>query len=154
MTIHIDYDREENEIESILGSQTKMIRTLVDFYNFPNVKSNLARSLMNVIIFGVLLNELGFPQRWRWCLKDLSNAVARSYAPTEVQKGDDLRDGDYGSNPNALVWKSTNFGTEKGKKEKQGRIKYLEISSLAAIVNHNVSKLLGKTFCLITTYLQ
>ena len=28
MTIHIDYDREENKIESILASQTKMIRTL------------------------------------------------------------------------------------------------------------------------------
>ena len=30
MTIHIDYDREENKIESILASQTKMIRTLVN----------------------------------------------------------------------------------------------------------------------------
>ena len=29
MTIHIDYDREENKIESILASQTKVIRTLV-----------------------------------------------------------------------------------------------------------------------------
>ena len=28
MTIHIDYDREENKIELILDSQTKMIRTL------------------------------------------------------------------------------------------------------------------------------
>ena len=29
-TIHIDYDREENKIESILASQSNMIRTLVD----------------------------------------------------------------------------------------------------------------------------
>ena len=28
MTIHIDYDREENKIESILASQSNMIRTL------------------------------------------------------------------------------------------------------------------------------
>ena len=28
MTIHIDYDREENKIEYILASQTKMIRPL------------------------------------------------------------------------------------------------------------------------------
>ena len=28
MTIRIDYDREENKIEYILASQTKMIRTL------------------------------------------------------------------------------------------------------------------------------
>ena len=28
MTIHIDYDREDNRIESILASQTKMISTL------------------------------------------------------------------------------------------------------------------------------
>ena len=29
MTIHIDYDREENKIESILASQSNVIRTLV-----------------------------------------------------------------------------------------------------------------------------
>ena len=28
MTIHIDYDREENKIESILASQSNVIRTL------------------------------------------------------------------------------------------------------------------------------
>ena len=28
MTIHIDYDREENKIELILASQSNMIRTL------------------------------------------------------------------------------------------------------------------------------
>ena len=29
MTIHIDYDREENKIQFLMASQTKMIRTLV-----------------------------------------------------------------------------------------------------------------------------
>ena len=29
MTIHIDYDREENKIQFLMDSQTKMIRTLV-----------------------------------------------------------------------------------------------------------------------------
>ena len=29
MTIHIDYDREENKIESILASQSNVIRTLI-----------------------------------------------------------------------------------------------------------------------------
>ena len=28
MTIHIDYDREENKIQFLMASQTKMIRTL------------------------------------------------------------------------------------------------------------------------------
>ena len=28
MTIHIDYDREENKIQYLMASQTKMIRTL------------------------------------------------------------------------------------------------------------------------------
>ena len=28
MTIHIDYDREENKIRFLMASQTKMIRTL------------------------------------------------------------------------------------------------------------------------------
>ena len=32
MTIHIDYDREENKIESILASQSNVIRTLGTFY--------------------------------------------------------------------------------------------------------------------------
>ena len=30
MTIHIDYDREENKIESILASQSNVIRTLTN----------------------------------------------------------------------------------------------------------------------------
>ena len=30
MTIHIDYDREENKIESILASQSNVIRTLIN----------------------------------------------------------------------------------------------------------------------------
>ena len=90
--------------------------------NFPNfiVKSNLARGLINVIIFGVLFNELEFPQRWRWCLKDLSNVVARSYVPKEVRRGDDLHDGDCGSNPNALVWKLTNLAQRRKKRKNKG----------------------------------
>ena len=90
--------------------------------NFPNfiVKSNLARGLIDVIIFGVLFNELEFPQRWRWCLKDLSNVVARSYVPKEVRRGDGLHDGDYGSNPNALVWKLTNLARRRKKRKNKG----------------------------------
>ena len=90
--------------------------------NFPNfiLKSNLARGLINVIIFGVLFNELEFPQRWRWCLKDLSNVVARSYVPKEVRRGDDLHDGDCGSNPNALVWKLTNLARRRKKRKNKG----------------------------------
>ena len=90
--------------------------------NFPNfiLKSNLARGLINAIIFGVLLNELEFPQRWRWCLKDLSNVVARSYVPKEVRRGDDLHDGDCGSNPNALVWKLTNLARRRKKRKNKG----------------------------------
>ena len=90
--------------------------------NFPNfiLKSNLARGLINVIIFGVLFNELEFPQRWRWCLKDLSNVVARSYVPKEVRRGDGLHDGDYGSNPNALVWKLTNLAQRRKKRKNKG----------------------------------
>ena len=37
MTIHIDYDREENKILFLMASQTKMIRTLAD--DFSNIKS-------------------------------------------------------------------------------------------------------------------
>ena len=37
MTIHIDYDREENKIESILASQTKMIRTLPACYGYDRI---------------------------------------------------------------------------------------------------------------------
>ena len=90
--------------------------------NFPNfiVKSNLARGLINAIIFGVLFNELEFPQRWRWCLKDLSNVDARSYVPKEVRRGDGLHDGDYGSNPNALVWKLTNLARRRKKRKNKG----------------------------------
>ena len=90
--------------------------------NFPNfiVKSNLARGLIDVIIFGVLFNELEFPQRWRWCLKDLSNVVARSYVPKEVRREDDLHDGDCGSNPNALVWKLTNLARRRKKRKNKG----------------------------------
>ena len=32
MTIHIDYDREENKIESILASQSNVIRTLATYF--------------------------------------------------------------------------------------------------------------------------
>ena len=32
MTIHIDNDREENKIQFLMASQTKMIRTLVKKY--------------------------------------------------------------------------------------------------------------------------
>ena len=32
MTIHIDNDREENKIQFLMASQTKMIRTLVVFH--------------------------------------------------------------------------------------------------------------------------
>ena len=45
MTIHIDYDREENKIQFLMDSQTKMIRTLenctifdgenISFFNIP-----------------------------------------------------------------------------------------------------------------------
>ena len=38
MTIHIDYDREENKIESILAPHTKMIRTLTRKKNAQNFK--------------------------------------------------------------------------------------------------------------------
>ena len=106
---------------------------------------------MNIIIFGVFLNELEFPQRWRWCLKDLSNAVARSYVPKEVRRGDDLHDGDYGSNPNTLVWKLTSLARRRKRKKSEGKRKHLEISFFAAMVNHNISNLLGRSFCLITT---
>ena len=36
MTIHIDYDREENKIESILASQSNVIRTLDKFFLYSN----------------------------------------------------------------------------------------------------------------------
>ena len=39
MTIHIDYDREENKIESILASQSNVIRTLV-ISNFGGLEGN------------------------------------------------------------------------------------------------------------------
>ena len=38
MTIHIDYDREENKIELILESQGNVIRT-IDLENFENQQS-------------------------------------------------------------------------------------------------------------------
>ena len=38
MTIHIDYDREENKIQFLMASQTKMIRTLVNIW-FQGISS-------------------------------------------------------------------------------------------------------------------
>ena len=37
MTIHIDYDREENKIQFLMASQTKMIRTLTIVRNSLHV---------------------------------------------------------------------------------------------------------------------
>ena len=44
MTIHIDYDREENKIESILASQTKMIRTLAPLHLMNSDKKRAGNS--------------------------------------------------------------------------------------------------------------
>ena len=43
MTIHIEYDREENKIELILDSQSNVIRTLLfsEVRNFKVAKVNL-----------------------------------------------------------------------------------------------------------------
>ena len=39
MTIHIDYDREENKIQFLMASQTKMIRTLALTQYEPGIPS-------------------------------------------------------------------------------------------------------------------
>ena len=49
MTIHIDYDREENEIESILASQTKMIRTLIQYTSLKSSPTSKRLHILKIL---------------------------------------------------------------------------------------------------------
>ena len=77
MTIHIDNDREENEIQFLMASQTKMIRTLVSafvIFILPCWQGQFEWNFFKIVSFGTWQYEnwiiafISLKKVWNWSL--------------------------------------------------------------------------------------